>query len=216
MIIYTHYSDSHKEMYENFFRQSLRKIYSKEDVLIRATYHQQTTTDGKFMSRGWLDAMDIKLDVILKALDETDEFIFADCDIQFLKPFVHIVQKELLDCDIVCQEDRGSLCAGFFGCKSNERSKLLFTSIKEQFRSMVNDQVALNNLSHLLKYKILDKNQFFTVGNFFENNNGTYVWDNVTNIIPPKDIVLHHANYVVGVENKIKLLKMIQYNESLV
>lgn len=216
MIIYTHYSDSHKAMYENYFRTSLRKLYSKEEVIIRAAYHKQTTVGGQFMSQGWLDAMDIKLDVILRALDETAEFIFADCDIQFLKPFIHIVRDELKNFDLVCQEDRGSLCAGFFGCKSNDQTKLLFNTIKKQFRSMVNDQVALNELSHLVKCKMLDKNQFFTVGNFFENSNGTYVWDNVTTIIPPKEAVLHHANYVIGVDNKMKLLEMIQRNENLV
>lgn len=216
MIIYTHYSDTHKKMYEDYFRSSLRKLYSKEEVLIKATYHSQTTTSGSFMSSGWLDSMDIKLDIILNALSETEEFIFADCDIQFFKPFIKQVQSELVGYDIVCQEDRGSLCAGFFGCKSNTRTIELFTTIKNKFREMVNDQVALNNLKDTVKYKTLNKEQFYTIGNFFENDNGTFVWDNITNIVPPNNILLHHANYVVGVENKVKLLEMIKSNEGMV
>jgi len=216
MIIYTHYSDTHKTMYEDFFKTSLRTLYSREEVLIKATYHKQTTNSGSFMSNGWLDSMDIKLDVILTALSESEEFIFADCDIQFFKPFIHHIQSELKNNDIVCQEDRGSLCAGFFGCKSNNRTVELFTTIKNKFREMVNDQVALNNLKDIVNYKTLDKNLFYTIGNFFENANGTFVWDNITNIIPPNNILLHHANYVVGVENKIKLLEMIKLNENMV
>lgn len=216
MIIYTHYSDSHKEMYEDYFKSSLRKLYSKDEVLIKATYHPQTTNTGSFMSQGWLDAMDIKLNVIIEALNETDEFIFADCDIQFFKPFVHHIRETLKEYDLVCQEDRGSLCAGFFGCKSNNRTKELFNAVKKNFRYMVNDQVALNNLKHTVRYTTFDKEQFYTIGNFFENKNGTYVWDNITNITPPVNILLHHANYVIGVENKINLLKMIKQNESLV
>lgn len=216
MIVFTHYSDSHKEMYEDYFKSSLRDLYSKEEVLIKATYHPQTTDTGSFMSRGWLDAMDIKLNVIIEALNETDEFIFADCDIQFFKPFVHYVQDALIENDLVCQEDRGSLCAGFFGCKSNDRTKELFNTIKKNFRQMVNDQVALNNYKHIVHSSTLDKDQFYTIGNFFENEDGTFIWDNKSNIIPPPNILLHHANYVVGVENKIKLLKMIKQNENMV
>ena len=216
MIIYTHYSDSHKEMYENFFKPSLRKIYSKEDVLIKAVYHKQTTSSGSFMSNGWHESMDIKLDVILTALNETEKFIFADCDIQFFKPFVSQVLESLEDYDIACQEDRGSLCAGFFGCRSNDKTKELFTTIKNKFREMVNDQVALNNLKNIVSSTLLNKEQFYTIGNFFENKNGTFVWDNETNITPPSNILLHHANYVVGVENKLKLLNMIKINEGLV
>jgi hypothetical protein len=203
-------------MYEDYFRSSLRKLYNKDEVLIKATYHRQTTNSGSFMSSGWLDSMDIKLDVILTALNETEEFIFADCDIQFFRPFVHQVQSELTNYDIVCQEDRGSLCAGFFGCKSNNKTVELFTSIKNKFREMVNDQVALNNLKDTVRHKTLNKDQFYTIGNFFENSNGTFVWDNKTNITPPDNILLHHANYVIGVENKIKLLEMIKNNESMV
>lgn len=216
MIIYTHYSDSHKEMYEDFFKPSLRKLYSKEEVLIRAVYHKQTTSSGSFMSNGWLESMDIKLNVILTALKETEKFIFADCDIQFFKPFIDQVSESLIDNDIACQEDRGSLCAGFFGCKSNDKTKNLFTTIKSRFREMVNDQVALNNLKNMVSNTLLDKEQFYTIGNFFENKNGTFIWDNETNIIPPSNMLMHHANYVIGVENKLKLLNMIKANEGLV
>jgi len=168
------------------------------------------------MSSGWHESMDIKLDVILTALNETEKFIFADCDIQFFKPFVSQVLESLEGYDIVCQEDRGSLCAGFFGCKSNDRTKELFNTIKKNFRQMVNDQVALNNFKHLVSSTTLDKDQFYTIGNFFENKDSTFIWDNKSNIIPPSNILLHHANYVVGVDNKIKLLKMIKQNENMV
>lgn len=218
MNIYTHYSDSHKQMYDDFFKSSIRSLYTKDEVLIKGVYHRQTTTSGDFMSRGWLDSMDIKLNVILEALEENSgkSFIFSDCDIQFFKPFVHIINDELKDCDIVCQEDRGSLCAGFFGCNSNEKTKKLFSIIKENFRAMVNDQVALNNFKDLVNYKFLDVKQFFTIGNVFENTSGTYIWDNITNIKPPREIIMHHANYVIGTDNKIKLLKMIKANEAMV
>jgi hypothetical protein len=217
--IYTHYSDSHKALYEDYFKSTLRGLYSKEELPLRVLYHSQTTQDGTFMTQGWNDSMDYKLDVILSALEENRDswFIFADCDIQFFKPFLKDLKKEIQNHDIVCQEDCGSLCAGFFACKSNFKTQQLFSTIKQTFRVLVNDQVALNEYRHMVEYKLLDNKKYFTIGNVFTNNQNNHDWDNTTNIIPPKEIFVHHANYVRGVDNKVKLLKMIRQNyESLV
>lgn len=218
MKIYTHYSDSHKLMYDNF-KQTLRGIYSKEEATIRCLYHPQTTQSGSFMTHGWLDSMEYKLNLILDAIDENKDgwFIFADCDVQFFKPFIKDLENILQNADIACQEDRGSLCAGFFACQSNIKTLNLFKTIKSNFRHLVNDQVALNELHHLATSKMLDNKKYFTIGNVFNNLNGTFNWDNYTNITPPKEMIMHHANYVVGVENKQKLLSMIKQNyEALV
>ena len=210
--IYTHYSDSHKEMYETFFKISLRKLYTKDTIVIRGCYHKQTTRDGMFMSSGWLDSMDIKLDVIMTALKENkdDWFIFSDCDVQFFNPFLEDLENELKSVDIVCQNDCDSLCAGFFAAKSNEKTYQLFELIKQNFKMLVNDQVALNEYKDIVNYKLLDKQKYFTIGNFFNNIDGTHIWDNKTDITPPKDILLHHANYVKGAASKIKLLAHIK------
>ena len=212
--IYTHYSDSHEEIYHNFFKASLRNLYPKEDVVIRCCNHKQTTQDGFFMSHGWLDSMEIKLDVILSAIKENKDswFIFSDCDVQFFKPFVDNIKAELEEVDLVCQNDCESLCAGFFACKSNERTYKLFRTIKNNFRNLVNDQVALNEFKHLINYKLLDRQKYFTIGNIFNNTDGTHIWDNKTEIEAPKNILIHHANYVKGTENKIKLLNLIKRN----
>jgi Nucleotide-diphospho-sugar transferase len=212
--IYTHFSDSHSEMYEKYFKSSLRRLYTKEQVGISCCHHTQTTTEGMFMSHGWLDSMEIKLDVILKAIDENKNgwFVFSDCDIQFLRPFINDVESELANVDIVCQNDCDSLCAGFFACKSNNNTLNLFKAIKQNFRHMVNDQVALNELKHLVNYKLLDKQKYFTIGNFFNNIDGTHNWDNVTSIEVPNTILLHHANYVKGTDNKLKLLESVKTN----
>lgn len=217
--IYTHYSDSHKHLYDSYFKQSLRCLYTKEEVSIKVLHHSQTTQNGMFMSQGWLESMDFKLDVILTAIEENKDswFIFADCDIQFLNRFINDLQEQLENTDLVCQEDCGSLCAGFFACKSNTRTKLLFQTIKNTFKYLVNDQVALNEHKKIVSYKLLDNKKYFTIGNCFNNADGTHNWDNETNIVPPKEALVHHANYVKGVDNKIKLLNMIKHNyENLV
>ena len=211
--IYTHFTDSHKPMYDRFFLPSLRKLYSKDEVRLRVLQTPQLSKTGSFMSPGFVETVDVKVDHILRALDEQESFIFADVDICFYKPFVEDVMNKLNGYDIVCQEDRESLCSGFFACKSNSSTKGLFKEIKNHLRSHnVNDQVSLNHLKDIVKYGLLDKRAYYTIGNFYTNENGTYIWNNKVHINPPSDMVLHHANYVVGVENKIRLLEMIKNN----
>ena len=219
MKIYTHYSDSHKELYEDYFKASLRKIYSKDEVVIRAANHSQTTAEGKFMEQGWLDSMRYKLQVILQAIEENwdSTFIFSDTDIVFYKPFVEDMEEEIKGFDIVCQEDCGSLCAGFFIARGNERVKKLFTEIYNNFTNLVNDQVALNHYKNMVNYKLLDTEEYFTIGNFFDNEDGTHRWDGKSEIKPPESMKVHHANYVVGVPDKVNLINMVRKNyENLV
>ena len=217
MVIYTHYSDTHQELYKDFFLNSLRNLYSKKQLPIRALNHEQTTEHGTFMEPGWLEAMYFKILVVLKAIEECEGgwFIFADCDINFYKPFLKDLEHEIKNKDIVCQQDRGTLCAGFFACKANKKTKALWSQIKSTFRSFPGsgDQTALNYFKDQVDYGFLDKEKYYSVGNFPEGtNNLTTVWDNKTNIVPPRNILLHHANYVVGTENKIALLEMIRKN----
>ena len=149
MKVYTHYSESHKDLYENYFKKSLRELYTKDEIAIRSACHKQTTS---------------------------------------------------------------SLCAGFFIAKGNDNIFNLFTKIYKTFRQLVNDQVALNRWKGDVNYKLLDKAKYYTIGNFYDNPDGTHVWDNSTNIIPPSSIKMHHANYVVGVKNKINLINMLREN----
>lgn len=213
MKIYTHYSDSHKDVYESYFKKSLRSLYTKDELPLRVLYHKQTTRDGHFMTEGWLDAMDYKVDVILNALFECKDswFIFADVDVVFIKPFLQDLEQRLEYYDAVFQEDRTTLCAGFFACKSNERTMKLFQTVKTTFKNNHNDQVALNRYKDLARCGLLDNKRYYTIGNYF---NGTHnaVWDNETNIIPPKELLVYHANYIEGVNNKIKAIQMIAEN----
>lgn len=219
MKVYTHYSESHKELYEKYFKKSLRELYTKDELAIRSACHKQTTSSGSFMEAGWLESMQYKLEVILKAIEENKDqyFIFSDVDIVFYDKFIEDLLKSVDGYDIACQEDCGSLCAGFFIARGNEKNFNLFTKIYKTFRQLVNDQVALNHYKNDVNYKLLDKNKYYTIGNFYNNPDGTHVWDNSTNIIPPKSMKIHHANYVVGVEGKTKLINLIKTNyESLV
>ena len=209
--IYTHYSKSHEVFYNNYFLPSLRNHYTKDEVNVRVYKQDQYTQDGTFMESGWIKTMEEKLEVIIQAIQENWNkwFIFSDCDIQFFGKFVDIVEKELESVDIVAQEDIGTLCAGFFGCKGNDVMLDVFKKVLVTFKQLGNDQVALNYYRNEYKYKYLNSNQFYTIGH--ENKQlDSPIWDNISIPLISKSILVHHANFVVGVKNKLKLMEIVK------
>ena len=40
MKVYTHYSESHKDLYENYFKKTLRELYTKDELAIRSACHR--------------------------------------------------------------------------------------------------------------------------------------------------------------------------------
>lgn len=213
--IYTHYSKSHEIFYKEYFNPSLRRYYNTDEVTIRLAEQQQYTSNGVFMERGWLDAMEEKIQIILKAIEENRNgwFVFSDCDIQFFGRFLDVINKEMNDksIDIVGQEDIETICAGFFACKGSAKMKEIFTEVLRTFRTVGNDQAALNKLRPEFNYKYLDGNQFYTIGNELKQIVPP-VWRSNSNYTPkvPGGILMHHANFVVGLEDKIKLMKLVK------
>jgi len=65
------------------------------------------------------------------------------------------------------------------------------------------DQTSLNDNLHMVKHKRLS-HRFFNVAHYL---NG--VWNNRDFNIP-NDIIIHHANWTIGVQNKIELLKLVR------
>jgi len=99
------------------------------------------------------------------------------------------------------------MCCGFFICRANNKTKELFQYIRDNMNNYGNDQQAFNELKNkYIRSKFLNKKYYnvsFSIGSQVWNPNM-----NIDNI--NKDIILTHANYVIGVENKCKLLDKIK------
>jgi len=201
MKIYTAHSDSHNQLYQQFFLPTL-----PQDLELNSHLIPQECDTANFKDRGWSQTCYRKTKIFLQACDENpkDIFIFSDVDVQFFcSSIVDDLLKELLDHDIACQYDTGYLpyCSGFFVCKVNNRTKDLFYKISKLY--IDEDQTSLNYHIKTCNAKFLS-HRFYTVA----QNIGT-VW-NGQDFDIPRDILIHHANWVVGVQNKISLLKLVR------
>lgn len=209
MKIYTFYSKSHEIIYHNYFLESLKK-YGPELELVTKVVDQKTMS-GSFDEVGFNSTMKDKIALLLDAINENwgSWFIFSDCDIQFLDYFYEdLISYINNDKDIIAQSDLGTMCAGFFIGKADTNLKKIMEKIYNNIENFHNDQIALNYYNNMISWGLMDSNNYYTIA----NSNGGRVWNGDYNLKIPTDIIVHHANFTIGVENKIKLLEYIKEN----
>jgi GR25 family glycosyltransferase involved in LPS biosynthesis len=188
------------------FERSLYKVHPDLEIKYMAL-----DSAGSYKTPGWLSAMKQKLELIYECLcdadDEDEIFMYSDLDIQFFAPFRSYIEELLMTNDIVFQNDCPEYCTGFFACKKTDAVKDLFkTAITLLKYKSECDQTVINEVIHvfpsIVKYVL--PNEFFTVG-----MHGGKVWDGEEFEIP-ENIIMHHANWTVGIDNKIKLLEQVR------
>lgn len=202
--LYTLYTESHRPLIENWFLPSI-----KDFVIVHVYHLPQECPTGKYKQRGWKKTTIKKVKIIIEAIKKHKGgwFIYSDADIQFFEPIGDEISNMLNEYDLVIQQDnpKGFACSGFFGCRANDVIltlwKRVLSNMKETSHS---DQGALN---YVLRHNSKDLNfkwallpeTYFGAG-FFTGK----MWEPNMMLDVPERIKIHHANWTVGVENKIK------------
>lgn len=208
--LYTYCTPSHRVLLDEWFLPSI-----KDDYAIKVIQGEQKCSRATYGSDGWNETFLARANIILEAIEDNwgGFFVFSDVDIQFFKPTKPIILELMQEYDIVFQKTgptRG-VCPGFFACKCNEKTKKLWQAIKESMiEKKTDDQDALNHI-------IFKQNNPFGLkwANFSSDFYHTglikpEVWHPGVQVHVPKDIVLHHACYTIGLKNKIELLKYVK------
>lgn len=214
MKIYTLFTNSHWSLLNNYFLPSL---YKQEDAEVVIKKFPQECHSAEYGKDGWFKTMTKKVEYHIQSCQENfgKTFIYSDCDVQFLQPFISVAENELQDYDLACQNDvypygnRKTYCAGFFICKSNDKTLSFFEKILADMKLRgeaphYNDQAALNENLSMVKHKTLS-NKFYTI-----SQTTNKLWDENYDVEVPKDIIVHHANWTHGISNKIKLLDFVK------
>ena len=199
MKVYTYFTESHKYMFDNYFKKSLI------DLEIKDTFGEQDCLSGSYYQDGWKNTTMKKVDVFIKACEENqgDVFVYSDVDIQFFGPIKEALIEELGDFDIAIQNDYlGGMCSGFFVCRGNERTLKMFQNMKNNESQYLEDQHALNMNLNFVRFKPLS-HRFWTFGIYKTQ------WKN-QNFDIPQDILMHHANWTEGIQNKTTLLNFVR------
>jgi hypothetical protein len=103
-------------------------------------------------------------------------------------------------------DNYGLWCADFMVFKVTDRIISLFDWAIRNDRYYANNEFTLNHGTMELGIDVhLLHDDYFTVG----LNNGGVAWNPGDPVNPPETMKLHHANFTVGAENKMKLLDAV-------
>ena len=201
------YTPSHERLIDQHFKPS---VESTRLIVNAKTLPQQSET-GAFQSDGFQATCLAKVGYILEVLAanlDGSPFIFSDVDVRFYGDPTADLMRLLGDSDILFQDDGpAGACTGFMVMRPNPRVLEYWRKVSEWMRDTNQlDQDAANRLleTHFAPAWGLLPERYWTVG-----RKGV-VWNPGDPITPPADLIVHHANWTVGIENKLRLLEAVR------
>jgi len=207
MKLFTYYTESHKYLYDNFLEKTVNKFGEYELI---SGIGNQHCDDGSFMNPNFGKTTFEKIKFLLDSNEwESNETImFADVDVVFLGYTKEFLLEQIGDMDMIFQNDKGTCNTGIYLCRKNKKVKSLLENVLEIQNGWHNEQLTLNHViyNHDIKYNLLDK-RIWNV-----SFDGIDPWEGNDLINFPNDILMFHANYMVGVKNKVNALSLA-YNK---
>lgn len=201
MNLYTFYTPSHKSLYEDYFLKTLPK--DEFNLIVRE--NPQECPTGNYYSLGWRETVFKKIDLLIEACKKNwgGFFAYSDVDVQFFGLTADILLTELGTHDIACQYDMDSqYCAGFFVCRANQNILDLLFEMRGNYGE--SDQPTLNAHIYRCDAGFLS-HRFYTAAHSL----GGKIWEGQDIDVPP-DVLIHHANWVIGVAAKRRLMDVVR------
>jgi MoaA/NifB/PqqE/SkfB family radical SAM enzyme len=199
------YTESHESLKDRWFLPTLKDDYDISVHRCEARGH------GIFMETDWTEAVCFKAQKIIQAIEESwgSIFVYSDVDIQFFAPTKERILQALANKDIVCQLDApgGRLCTGFFAARANALTLRLWEEVHEAVKIEHRDQSAFNRIVREIeeiRYGYLPV-QFFGTGTFTGKR-----WSPGCKLYIPPSPLMYHANWTIGIDNKVALLKQVR------
>jgi hypothetical protein len=178
-------------------------ILQQNNISCELIIDDNVNTFQEFKSNKWSDITFYKFQIIYEHLLNNEYVCFTDGDIVYENNNIFsFLLNNINDNEMLIQDDQFELCSGFMFIKSNQNTLSLFNPEnvnihKNKHINDWNDQLYINDIKHLIKYKKLPLYLFPTGEYYYKYNNGMNPY-------------LIHFNWVVGHEKKNK---MIYYNK---
>ena len=203
-LLYVH-TPSHEKLVKEYFLPSLQPEYE----LIQ--YSKNQFGSGQFMGEDWSRAVLFKCECIIDAIRQNigDVFVYSDVDLQYFGPTKKHLLKAIENCDIACQLDdpSGNFCTGFFVVKASQCTLSLWEDVRRAIISEGRDQLAFNRLARNTDHLRVTclPTRFFGAGTF----SARLVTAETVVYVPPAPLMFH-ANWTVGLTNKLALLERVR------
>jgi hypothetical protein len=181
-----------------------------DDVVCRQ-FPQRSVTGGYGTDGFNATCMD-KVDLILGAIErEREPFLYSDVDVRFYGRVVDDLMACLGADDMACQWDgQGGMCAGFMVIRPSERTAAFWRRVREVMVGdpSIHDQDVMNALRAMRgegdAFIVALPSRYWTAGL------SGVIWESGMPVSPPADLLVHHANWTIGVANKLALLEEVR------
>lgn len=206
-ILFTAYSDSHAQLFDKHFLPSFQQTGLDKKWELE-TFHLDRIggTFGTVTFNARMMEIMIAFREVLKRIPG-QTVITCGCDIRFYQDFTDEVLVEMKKHELVSIDDNyGLACCDFFAFKVSPRIISLYDWVIQNDRMFTNNEFTFNHgiMELGIHLKMLPI-EFYTVG----LTNGGNVWLPGDPVNPPTDMKLHHANFTLGVEDKMALLDSV-------
>lgn len=202
---------SHEQLLNDWLLPSLQ-----DDFEIVAKHAPQECS-GNFWSENWEKTTKKKVIHIIDTIENNmgKIMIFSDADVQFFSSVTDIITP-FFDAgyDLIIQEDFPNqwVCSGFFAQTCNEKTLSLWKKVHD-YMCEHNEKSDQKSLNYVLDHLLLGDIRWTYLPLTFMNGGrltGGSVWEPGDTVSIPRDIVIHHANFTVGIENKIEQLRLVK------
>lgn len=216
MKLYACHTASHRDMLESHFVPSLPAELTGDNLHLRQL--PQDCPTGEFDTSGFQRTCVRKVEFILEALAAAAEpFVFSDVDVRFYGPVAGDLMKCLGGADMAFQWDgsRGRECSGFMVLRPSPKLLRFWQCVRDLMVSRgYMDQDALHHRLAVdagmmggdggnITWESLPE-RYWTFGRNDKH------WTPGMPVNPPTDLLMHHANWTKGVENKFALLEEVR------
>lgn len=211
MKCYTCYSPSHALLYERYFLPTV-----PNELHLHVTHLPDFCKTGGWEEAGWLEAVTAKAAAMHHAAVDTPDgeiALFSDVDVQFFGPVADDLQRCLGGWDVAFQDDGpAGHCTGFYVFRSSYLVRELFRQVMRDMSTGAHrhDQDRTNALLAPigLRYTKLPA-RYWSYG---QQRRG--LWAPGKPLGLPENLLVHHANWVMGINNKVKLLEAVRRGET--
>ena len=203
MKLITYYTPSHRILVQHLLASKL------EEYTVHA-FEGQQLGPGHYSGPGFRETTLDKLRVIRR--EATEDFVFTDADVIFLRPSLTQILAESEGYDCVFQRDHESCCTGLFFMRSNPATLQLLddaiSALSQTTNRRDNDQTVINALlpTSGVRYTLLS--------DLFANPCTLYgIGEARFNKVRPvstKNMLVFHANWLVGTTSKLRQLDIVE------
>lgn len=211
--LYTFFTPSHQILFDDWLKPTA--VSCGFEIRVR-THSKQFCLSASYADVGWRETQIKKLAnwiAILKSHSLEDIIVASDADVQIIKPCAAQLIQFLGNNDLSFQENVDEkVCSGFFVARCNDKVVDFFTrALKSLTVELVKSAKGGGEQYEIWKL-IESGNHHASVGMLPKDEiwNPRQTYKNLNELDIPTNMMVHHANWTEGMDNKIKQLEYVR------